>query len=154
MQVLERLGLAFELLTYDAGAGDDGESLGERAAAALGLPPDSVFKTLLAEVDGAPACALVPVAGALSLKALARAAGGKRARMMEVSAAERMTGYVAGGISPLGQLRRVPTFVDASASTLERVTVSAGKRGLQLRLAPADLIQAARASFAEGLAAG
>ncbi len=114
-------------------------SYGEEAAAALGTSPERVFKTLVAEVDGALAVAVVPVSAALDLKALAAAAGGKRAAMADPDAAERTTGYVRGGISPLGQRKRLPTFIDASALDFETVFVSASKRGLEVELAPAAL---------------
>ena len=115
------------------------EAYGPEAAEQLGLDPARVFKTLVASVDGKLAVALVPVAHALDLKALAAALGGKRAAMAELADAERATGYVAGGISPLGQRRRLPTVLDETALTWETVFVSAGRRGLQLELAPADL---------------
>ncbi|MGW7353457.1 Cys-tRNA(Pro) deacylase [Streptomyces sp. NPDC054784] len=115
-------------------------SYGEEAAEALGLSPGQVFKTLVADVDGALTVAVVPVSGSLDLKALAAAVGGKRAAMADPAAAERATGYVLGGISPLGQRRRLPTVVDASAAERETVCVSAGRRGLEIELAPADLV--------------
>ncbi|MGP4002838.1 Cys-tRNA(Pro) deacylase [Streptomyces sp. 8N706] len=114
-------------------------SYGEEAARALGVEPARVFKTLLTEVDGALTVAVVPVAGSLDLKALASALGGKRAAMADPAAAERATGYVRGGISPLGQRRRLPTVLDVSASAHTTVCVSAGRRGLEIELAPADL---------------
>ncbi|KUH38909.1 MULTISPECIES: Cys-tRNA(Pro) deacylase [Streptomyces] len=114
-------------------------SYGEEAAEALGVSPDRVFKTLVADVDGALTVAVVPVAGRLDLKALAAAVGGKRAAMADPAAAERTTGYVRGGISPLGQRKRLPTVLDASASRHETICVSAGRRGLEVELAPADL---------------
>ncbi|MEV6315045.1 Cys-tRNA(Pro) deacylase [Streptomyces sp. NPDC051776] len=114
-------------------------SYGEEAARAMGVEPDRVFKTLLAEVDGALTVAIVPVAGSLDLKALAAAVGGKRAVMADPAVAERTTGYLRGGISPLGQRRRLPTVLDASASAHATVCVSAGRRGLEVELAPADL---------------
>ncbi|MFD9790612.1 Cys-tRNA(Pro) deacylase [Streptomyces sp. NPDC059070] len=114
-------------------------SYGEEAAAALGVSPDRVFKTLVADVDGELTVAVVPVAGSLDLKALAAAVGGKRAAMADPAAAERATGYVLGGISPLGQRRRLRTVLDASASAHETVCVSAGRRGLEVELSPADL---------------
>ena len=103
-------------------------------------PPEQVFKTLVAEVDGALTVAVVPVTGELDLKALAAAVGGKRAALADRTVAERATGYVRGGISPLGQRRRLPTVVDVSAQASQTVYVSAGRRGLQLELAPADLV--------------
>ncbi|MFZ4511371.1 MAG: aminoacyl-tRNA deacylase, partial [Candidatus Nanopelagicales bacterium] len=111
--ILQRSGIDFSVHTYahDPAA----ESFGMEAAEALDLDPATVFKTLLAEVDGASTVAIVPVTGQLDLKGLAAARGGKRARMMDVAAAERMTGYVAGGISPLGQRKALPTVIDASA---------------------------------------
>lgn len=115
-------------------------SYGAEAAAALGVPAERVFKTLVAEVDGAPAVAVVPVDRTLDLKALASAAGGKRAAMAEPAAAERATGYVRGGISPLGQRHRLPTVVDTSALDHPTVFVSAGRRGLEVELSPADLV--------------
>lgn len=114
-------------------------SYGAEAAEAMGVPPERVFKTLLAEVDGALTVAVVPVAGQLDLKALASAVGGKRAAMADPAAAERATGYVLGGISPLGQRKRLPTVLDASAGAHATVYVSGGRRGLEVELAPADL---------------
>ncbi|WHM39147.1 Cys-tRNA(Pro) deacylase [Streptomyces sp. BPTC-684] len=114
-------------------------SYGEEAAAALGVSPDRVFKTLVADVDGELTVAVVPVAGSLDLKALAAAVGGKRAAMADPAAAERTTGYVRGGISPLGQRRRLRTVLDASASAHATICVSAGRRGLEVELAPGDL---------------
>jgi Cys-tRNA(Pro)/Cys-tRNA(Cys) deacylase len=107
-----------------------------------------VFKTLVAEVDGTPVLAMVPVAHTLDLKALAAARGGKRAVMADPAAAERLTGYVTGGISPLGTRRRLPVVVDASVLGHPTVFCSAGRRGLQMELAPADLIAAAAATTA------
>jgi len=115
-------------------------SFGMEAAQALGVDPARVLKTLLAEVDGALVVAVVPVTGELDLKALAAAVGGKRATMAEPAAAERATGYVVGGISPLGQRRRLPTVVDESALAHGTVLVSAGRRGADVELAPADLV--------------
>ena len=137
-RALERAGVDYRPLPYvhDPGAA----SYGLEAAAQLGLDPQRVFKTLLAEVDGRLVVALVPVSGQLDLKALAAAAGGKRAAMADPAAAERATGYVVGGISPLGQKRPHPTFVDSSALEHDTVYVSGGKRGLDLALAPQDLI--------------
>jgi Cys-tRNA(Pro)/Cys-tRNA(Cys) deacylase len=116
-------------------------SYGLAASAALGLAPERVFKTLVAEVDGVLTVGVVPVVGQLDLKALAAAVGGKKARMAEVGAAERATGYVAGGISPLGQRKRLPTVVDESAAQFETVFCSGGRRGLEIELSPVDLIK-------------
>ena len=124
------------------------QGYGQEAAEALGLDPATVFKTLLAEVDGAPVVAIVPVAGQLDLKALAATRGGKRARMMEVSAAERLTGYVVGGISPFGQRTALPTVLDASATGQSVVYVSGGRRGLDIGVAPEDLVRMTEAQLA------
>ena len=118
------------------------------AAQALGLDPAQVFKTLLADVDGALTVAVVPVDRSLDLKALAAAVHGKRAVMAEPAAAERATGYVVGGISPLGQRRRLPTVVDVSALQWDTVLVSAGRRGLDVELAPGDLVRLTEAATA------
>ena len=117
------------------------ESYGEEAAAAMGIAPERVLKTLLADVDGALTVAVVPVSGQLDLKALARAVGGRKAAIADPRAAERSTGYVVGGISPLGQKRAHPTVVDATALDHPTVFVSAGRRGLEVELAPADLVR-------------
>ena len=114
---------------------------GALVAQALDVAPERLFKTLVTEVDGALTVAVVPVTGELDLKALATAAGGKRAGLADRTVAERTTGYVRGGISPLGQRRRLPTVVDSSALDLDLMYVSAGRRGLQVSLAPADLIR-------------
>jgi Cys-tRNA(Pro)/Cys-tRNA(Cys) deacylase len=123
-------------------------SYGLEAAAALHLEPATVFKTLLAAADGALVVAVVPVTGQLDLKALAGAVGAKRATMAEPAAAERSTGYVVGGISPLGQRKRLTTVIDASAEALPTMYVSAGRRGADLGLAPADLARLLDAAFA------
>jgi Cys-tRNA(Pro)/Cys-tRNA(Cys) deacylase len=129
-------------------------SYGEAAAAALGIEPERILKTLLAEVafpDG-PArlvCGVVPVSGALDLKALAAAVGGRRGVMAEPAAAERSTGYVVGGISPLGQRTRLPTVVDETAQLYDTVFVSAGRRGLSVELAPAELLRLTGAVLAD-----
>jgi Cys-tRNA(Pro)/Cys-tRNA(Cys) deacylase len=114
---------------------------GALVAQALSVAPEQVFKTLISEVDGALVVGVVPVTGDLDLKALAQAAGGKRATLADRAAAERSSGYVRGGISPLGQRKRLPTVVDDSATALDLMFVSAGRRGLQVSLAPADLIR-------------
>ncbi|MDX5563537.1 Cys-tRNA(Pro) deacylase, partial [Streptomyces sp. ID05-04B] len=114
-------------------------SYGEEAAEAMGVSPDRVFKTLVADVDGALTVAVVPVAGSLDLKALASAVGGKRAAMADPGLAERTTGYVRGGISPLGQRRKLRTVLDASATAHATICVSAGRRGLEVELSPEDL---------------
>lgn len=144
--ILQRSGVDFSVHTYahDPAA----ESFGMEAAEALGLDPATVFKTLLAEVDGSATVAIVPVTGQLDLKALAAARGGKRARMMEVAAAERLTGYVVGGISPLGQRKALPTVIDASAGALPTIYVSGGQRGLDIGIAPQDLAQLTDAAYA------
>jgi Cys-tRNA(Pro)/Cys-tRNA(Cys) deacylase len=114
---------------------------GKEAAGALGVEPGRVFKTLVASVGGKLVVAVVPVTGELSLKALATAVGAKTAEMAEAATAERATGYVVGGISPIGQKRRLPTLVDASAAGWGTIFVSAGRRGLELELAPSDLVR-------------
>jgi len=124
-------------------------SYGLEAAQALGLDPGCVFKTLVAEGDGRQlAVALVPVACTLDLKALAAAIGAKRVAMADPAAAERATGYVVGGISPLGQKKRLPMVIDDSVLALDTVYVSAGRRGLEIALAPADLIRLCAAATA------
>lgn len=146
VQAAKRAGVAFELLEYEHHP--EADSYGLEAASALGLPPQFVFKTLIAKVDGELTVALVPVDRELDLKALASAAGGKRAEMATVAEAERATGYIAGGISALGQRKRLPTLIDERAGELDYVCVSAGRRGLQMRLRPADLAALTAAIFA------
>ncbi len=148
---LTAAGLPFELRDYELPADAEEGTLGEAVAAVLGVPPSSMFKTLIAVVDGSPTCAIVPASGTLSLKTLAAAAGGKRAKMAGTAEAEKWTGYVVGGISPIGQSKRLPTFLDASAEPLERVFVSAGQRGLQLELSPATLTAACGARLVRDL---
>jgi Cys-tRNA(Pro)/Cys-tRNA(Cys) deacylase len=116
-------------------------SYGAEAAEALGMDPARVFKTLMVEVEGRLAVGVVPVSGTLDLKAFAAALGSKKAAMAGPAAAERRTGYVLGGISPLGQRQSSPTVIDGSALAFETMLVSGGKRGLDLELAPADLIR-------------
>lgn len=136
---LSQAGVEFTVHAYDHDPA--APSYGTEAAEAMGVQPDRVFKTLLADVDGKLTVAVVPVSGQLDLKALAAAVGGKRAAMADPAAAERTTGYVLGGISPLGQRKKLPTVVDASALEFETVFCSAGRRGLEIELAPADLVR-------------
>jgi len=142
-----KAGIPFTLHEYrhDPRAG----SYGLEAAEALGLDVARVFKTLVAAAEGKGLwVAVVPVAGLLDLKALAEAAGAKRAAMADPKAAERATGYVVGGISPLGQRQRLSTAVDASALQFDTIFVSAGRRGLEIELAPADLVRLCGATIA------
>jgi Cys-tRNA(Pro)/Cys-tRNA(Cys) deacylase len=124
------------------------KSFGLEAAAALGLAPEQVFKTLLVEVDGKLTVGVVPVDKQLDLKAIAAAAGGKKAVMADPAAAERTTGYVVGGISPIGQKRALPTVVDRTATGHPTVYVSGGRRGLDIGLSPTDLITVTKARTA------
>jgi Cys-tRNA(Pro)/Cys-tRNA(Cys) deacylase len=144
--LLARLGIAHAVHVYDHDPRRG--AYGLEASDALGVAPERVFKTLVAEVDGALTVGVVPVAGQLDLKALAAAANGKKAVMADVAAAERATGYVAGGISPLGQRRRLPVVIDSSALEFATVFCSGGRRGLEIELAPADLVRAAGAGVA------
>jgi Cys-tRNA(Pro)/Cys-tRNA(Cys) deacylase len=123
-------------------------SYGLEAAEALGVEPERVLKTLMVTLDRSLVVGVVPVVGQLDLKALARALGGSRAAMADVAAAERATGYVAGGISPVGQRRAHPTVVDESALAWPTVFVSGGRRGLDLELSPADLVAVTGATTA------
>ncbi len=145
-ELLTRLGVAHALHRYPHDPRS--ASYGQEASEALGVPAERVFKTLVADVDGQLAVAVVPVAGSLDLKALAAAVGGKKAVMADPSQAERASGYVTGGISPLGLRRQLPVVVDESALRHDTVFCSAGQRGMQVELAPADLVAAARASTA------
>ncbi|QEU85251.1 Cys-tRNA(Pro) deacylase [Streptomyces viridosporus] len=143
---LTAAGVPFTVHSYDHDPSHP--SYGEEAAEAMGVPPDRVFKTLVADVDGALTVAVVPVAGQLDLKALAAAAGGKRAAMADPALAERTTGYVRGGISPLGQRRALPTVLDESAVLHDTICVSAGRRGLEVELSPDDLTRLTSAVLA------
>ena len=135
---LTAAGIAFEVRAYDHDP--RAASYGLEAAEVLGVDPARVFKTLLVALDGTLVVGVVPVTGQLDLKALARALGGSKAVMAEVAAAERATGYVAGGISPVGQRRTHRTVLDASALDHDTILVSGGRRGLDIELAPQDLV--------------
>jgi Cys-tRNA(Pro)/Cys-tRNA(Cys) deacylase len=132
--------IPFTVHPYEHAA--DAESFGEEAAEKLGLSPERIFKTLIARVDGKQlVMTVIPVAGRLDLKKLAAHAGGKRAEMATPAEAQRATGYVIGGISPLGGRKKLPLFLDATASGQPTVFVSAGQRGLQMELSPDDLVR-------------
>lgn len=135
---LSAAGVHFSVLSYvhNPRAG----SYGAEAAQALGVHPERVFKTLMVDVDGTLTVAVVPVTRTLDLKALAATSGGKKAVLAEPALAQRRTGYVLGGISPVGQRQTSPAVVDASALEFESILVSGGRRGLEIELAPADLI--------------
>ena len=143
---LTRSGVPFSVHSYEHDPA--ATSYGLEAASALGLEPRAVLKTLLAEVDGQLVVGIVPVTGQLDLKALAAAVGGKRATMAAPAVAERVTGYVVGGISPIGQKRSLRTVLDATADDHETVYVSGGRRGLDLGLAPGDLARVTAATRA------
>ncbi|HET7902302.1 MAG TPA: Cys-tRNA(Pro) deacylase [Candidatus Nanopelagicales bacterium] len=143
---LTRAGIAFTTHSYEHDPA--APSYGLEAAEVLGLPHEQVFKTLLADVDGTLVVGIVPVARKLDLKALAAAVGGKRADMADPKVAERTTGYVVGGISPVGQRKALRTVVDQTALLFDAVYVSGGRRGFDLGLAPADLLSVTGATTA------
>ena len=143
---LTAAGLPFALHPYEHDPA--AASYGLEAAEALGVEPDRVFKTLLADTELGLVVGVVPVTGLLDLKALASAVGAKRATMAEPAVAERRTGYVVGGISPIGQKTRHVTVVDETAQLFETVFVSGGKRGLDIELAPDDLLRATDGTYA------
>jgi len=137
---LAKLGVSFATHTYDYDP--DAARIGLQAAEALGVGPHRVLKTLMAEVDGKPVCAVVPSDREVSMKKLAAAFGGKAASMMRPADAERLTGYHVGGISPFAQKKRVPVAIDAAALTEQRVYLNGGQRGLQIELDPHDAVKA------------
>ncbi|MCJ8144217.1 Cys-tRNA(Pro) deacylase [Ancylobacter sp. A5.8] len=137
-RALEQAGIAFTVHSYDYDP--DAEHIGLQAAEAIGEEPARVLKTLMALVDGKPVCVIVPSDREVSMKKLASAFGGKAAQMMKPTDAERVTGFKVGGISPFGQMKRVPTAIEAQAMAHALVYVNGGQRGLQLRLDPADVV--------------
>jgi Cys-tRNA(Pro)/Cys-tRNA(Cys) deacylase len=144
--LLARQGIAHTVHAYRHDPRRD--SYGLEASEALGIAPQRVFKTLVAQVDGTLTVGVIPVASRLDLKALAAAAGGKKAVMADAADAERATGYVVGGISPLGQRRRLPVVLDSAALEFGTIYCSGGRRGLEIEIAPADLVQAVHAVLA------
>lgn len=144
---LERAGVGYSMHEYERG--DDLRDFGKEAAAKLGLDPDQVFKTLLVTADGGQAVAIVPVSGKVSLKSVGKALGAKRVDMCDPAVAERITGYVRGGISPFGQKKRLPTVIDEMATVFDVIYVSGGRRGLDIGVAPGDLISVLDAIVAD-----
>jgi Cys-tRNA(Pro)/Cys-tRNA(Cys) deacylase len=142
-QALEKLGVKFTLHSYDYDS--TAERIGLQAAEALGVEPRRMLKTLMAEVDGKPVCAVVPSDCEVSMKKLASAFGGKAAKMMRPPDAERLTGYHVGGISPFGQKKRTPVAIEETAFAHPSVFVNGGQRGLQIELDPNDAVAAAGA---------
>lgn len=147
VEVLKRNGIAYSVHEYEPGGG--GRGYGLEAAAKLNLDPLRVFKTLVVQFDSKQlAVAVVPVAGQLNLKRLARALGVKKVAMADKDTVGRITGYVLGGVSPLGQRKTLPTVIDESALDHASIFVSGGRRGLDIELAPADLVKLTAASLA------
>ncbi|WP_411034392.1 Cys-tRNA(Pro) deacylase [Shinella sp. BYT-45] len=145
-QALAKAGVSFTVHAYDYDPGAD--RVGIQAAAALGEDPSRVLKTLMVEVDGKPVCVIVPSDREVSMKKLASAFKGKSANMMKPADAERLTGFVVGGISPFGQRKQVPTAIEETALAHEAVYMNAGQRGLQVRLSPRDAAAALKATAA------
>ena len=143
---LSAAGIPFSEHAYDHDPAN--RNFGEEAATVLGLDPEQVFKTLMVDVDGSLAVAVVPVTGKLDLGALASALVGKRATMADPTVAERKTGYLVGGISPIGQKTKLPTVIDETVELFDTVFVSGGRRGFDIELAPADLIAITHATVA------
>lgn len=149
IKALQRQGISHTVHRCEVGERDE-RTYGEAVAAAMGADPATVFKTLVAQLTGGElVVAVVPVTGALDLRVLAAVAGAKSAAMAAPSAAEKATGYVTGGISPVGQRKRLRTFVDSSAQRYETVYVSAGRRGLQVEITPYDLVLVTGATVAD-----
>lgn len=146
-QALIKAGISFTLAHYEYDP--NAERVGLQAAEAMGVSPGEVFKTLMAELDGKPICAIVPSDEEVNMKKLAAALGGKSAHMMKPADAERLTGYKVGGISPLGQRKIVPTALDEMAQLYDEIFLNGGQRGLQIRIKPADLITALDCVVAE-----
>ncbi|TDX30701.1 aminoacyl-tRNA deacylase [Rhodovulum visakhapatnamense] len=146
-QALQRAGVAFWPIEYAYVAGQD--RIGLHAAEAIGADPGRVLKTLMVEVDGKPACAVIPSDRTLSMKKVAVAFGAKSARMMPPDKAERLTGFHTGGISPFGQKRRAPVAFEASALSGAEIVLNGGRRGLMVALAPDDALAAAGAQAAD-----
>jgi Cys-tRNA(Pro)/Cys-tRNA(Cys) deacylase len=146
-RMLEKAGIAFTVHTYDYDP--DADSIGLQAAEALGEPPGRVLKTLLALADGKPACVIVPSDREVAMKKLAAALGAKSAQMMKPADAERLSGYKVGGISPFGQMRPVPTVLEAQSMAHDLVYMNGGQRGLQVRLNPKDAASVLKAVVAE-----
>src|ERR1700742_3811391 len=144
---LTQLGISFTLHSYDYDP--DAESIGLQAAESLGVEPDGVLKTLMAEVDGRPVCVVVPSDREVSMKRLAAAFGGKAAKMMRPADAERLTGYHVGGISPFGQRKQIPTAIEKAALALSRVYINGGQRGLQIEMDPNDACRVLNAIVAQ-----
>lgn len=149
-QALSKAGVSFTLHTYDYDPTAD--RVGIQAAEALGEDPSRVLKTLMAEVDGKPVCVIVPSDCEVSMKKLASAFHGKSAAMMKPADAERLTGFVVGGISPFGQKKQVPTAIEEEALAHEAVYMNGGQRGLQVRLSPRDMVTALKAIAASVIA--
>lgn len=149
-QALGKAGVSFTLHTYDYDPNAD--RVGLQAAEAIGEHPSRVLKTLMAEVDGKPVCVIVPSDREVSMKKLAGAFKGKSAAMMKPADAERLTGFVVGGISPFGQKKQVPTAIEEEALAHEAVYINGGQRGLQVRLAPRDAMAALKAIAAPVIA--
>lgn len=147
LRVLQAAGVAYDLIEYEHSEHQDG-GYALDTARVLSRDPATIFKTLMALVNGEPVCAVVPATGMLNLKSLAKVHGGKRAEMMDPHKAEQLTGYVTGGISPIGQRTKVPTYIDASARNHERIAVSGGKRTLSVDITAADLATVCNAHFA------
>lgn len=142
--------IAYQVHSYEHDS--KAPSYGEEAAEALGLNPQQVFKTLVVALDGDPkklAVAVVPVSGSLNLKALTSTLKAKKVVMADISEAQKATGYIVGGISPLGQKKRLPLVIDASAEPLTTMFVSAGRRGLEIELKPQDLVNLTQGCFAD-----
>ena len=137
---LTKAGVPFSVATYDYDSA--AERVGLQAAEAMGVSPSIVLKTLMAEVDGKPVCVVVPSDEEVNMKKLAATFGGKSAHMMKPAEAERLTGYKVGGISPLGQKKQVPTAIEELATLEDEIFLNGGQRGLQIRIRPADLLQA------------
>ena len=146
-QALDRAGVAYTLSTY--AYDPDAERIGLAAAQALGVDPGEMLKTLIVKADGKPACVVLASDREVSMKKLAAALGAKAAEMAPVAEAERITGYRVGGVSPVGQKKRLPTVIDAVAAALPQAYVNGGQRGLQARLAPSDLVRALGATVAD-----
>jgi Cys-tRNA(Pro)/Cys-tRNA(Cys) deacylase len=145
-KVLEQAGIAFTVHSYDYDR--SASRIGLQAAEALGEEPGRVLKTLMALVDGKPVCVIVPSDREVSMKKLAAAFGGKSAEMMEPEDAERISGYKTGGISPFGQMRKIPAVIEAQALAHDLVYINGGQRGLQVRLKAQDLVPALNACVA------